>query len=199
MPLSITDLLFSDVTTISIPTDAVLIVPLLIVFVLLGYFFNNILDNQTNQLIKIEELIDDYSNLELVKEKLEDQLIIQSTSLDQQNLDQPKINQLHFLSPSKFWGLSGLAVVAIGGTSLLALQSTQKSYEGVNTSQVKIMSKNPSTNLVLSMVERKPSDKDQIKIKKITYVEPLLSTINNSTYNNYQQVKDSQTEKYFIF
>ena len=64
MSLAITELELTEVNTISIPTDAILMLSLLIVFALLGYFFHNILDNQTNQFV---EKVDNNLNPELVK------------------------------------------------------------------------------------------------------------------------------------
>mgnify|MGYP001326524277 CR=1 FL=1 len=91
MPPGITELELTDASTISIPTDAILILFLLIVFALLGYFFHNILDNQTNQFV---EKVDDNLNLELVKEKLSDQLIIVSSTVNQESLETPSISKL---------------------------------------------------------------------------------------------------------
>ena len=194
MPIPITELQLDEVNKISIPTDALLIVSLLSVFALLGYFLKNILDNQTNPLI---QKIENDSNLELVKEKLEDQLTLETSTLDQKKLEKPNIKKLNFLPPSKLLGLGSLAVVAIGGASLFGLQTLQKSYKGVNTNQVSIKTKSQSIKSILSMVEIKPSYKTQIK--KISYINPSLSTINSSKSNIYKQVKERQAEKYFSF
>ena len=67
-------------------------------FALLGYFFNRISSNNTNQ---FAQKIDDDSNLELVKEKLEDQLTLEATTLDQENLEKQSIRKLNPLLPSK--------------------------------------------------------------------------------------------------
>ena len=93
MLILITELTLGDVNTISIPTDAVFIVSLLIVFVLLGYFFNNILSNQTNQ---IAQKIHDDSNLELFKNKLENQLTAEARTLDQRKVEKLIIKKLFF-------------------------------------------------------------------------------------------------------
>ncbi len=224
MSISITELQLDEVNTISIPTDAILIVSLLIVFALLGYFLNNILDNQKNKLVQktdddsnlelIKEKLEDQltldsstldqknlekPNLELVKEKLEDQLTLDSSTLDQKNLEKPNIKKLNFLPPSKLLGLGSLAVVAIGGASLLGFQTLQKSYKGVNTNQVSIKPKNQSTKSLLSMVEMQASEEAQTKIKKTSYINPFLSTINNARYNTFDQLKASETERYFYF
>ena len=87
MPLLITELMLEDVNTIAIPIDAIFLVSLLIVFVLLGYFFNNILRNDTNH---FAQKINDDSNLEVVKEKLEDQLALEATTLDQKKSREAK-------------------------------------------------------------------------------------------------------------
>ena len=224
MSISITELQLDEVNKISIPTDAILLVPLLIVFAVLGYCLNNILDNQRNKLV---QKTDDDSNLELVKEKLEDQLTLESSTRDpknlekpnlevvkeklegqltlesstrdHKNLEKPNIKKLNFLPPSKLLGLGSLAVVAIGGASLLGLQTLQKSYKGVNTNQVSIKPKNQSTKSLSSMVEMQASNKTQTKIQKTNYINPFLSTRSSSKYNNLDQLKPNETERYFYF
>ena len=136
MSLATTELELTDVNTITIPTDAILILSLLIVFALLGYFFHSILDNQTNQFI---EKVDDSLHLELVKDKLEDQLTLESAPVNHEKTEKTNIKKLNFIPPSKFWGIGSLAVVAIGGSSLLRIQSIQNSYEGVNTSHINML------------------------------------------------------------
>jgi hypothetical protein len=111
-----------DVNTISIPTDAILVLSLLIVFGLLGYFFHYIIDNQTNQFI---EKVDENSNLELIKEKLEDQLTLEPSKVNHEKLEKPKIKNLNFLRPSKLFGIGSLAILALGGSSLLNIQTIQ--------------------------------------------------------------------------
>ncbi len=209
MPISITELQLDEVNTISIPTDAILIVSLLIVFAILGYVLNNILDNQTNKLVQatddgsnlkvVKEKLNDDSNLELVKEKLEDQFSLESTTLDQKNLKNPIIKKLNFLPPSKLLGLGSLAIVAIGGVSLLGLQTIQKSYKSMNTGQVKIMSKNESAQSVFSKIEIQASAQFHAKPKKINFVDPYLVTINSSISNKFDLVKERQIDKNFFF
>ena len=196
MSLGITELELTDASTISIPTDAILIHFLLIVFALIGYYFHNILDNQTNQFV---EKVDDSLNLELVKEELEDQLTLKSATVNQEKTEKPNIKKLNFIPPSKFWGIGSLAIVAIGGSSLLRVQSIQNSYKGVNTSHVKIKTENQSTKSLLSMAQIKSSNQSQTKIKQINYVDPLLSTNNSSYNNNFLRVQQRQTEDFFSF
>ena len=194
MPLLNTELQLDDVTTISIPTDAILMLSLLIVFALLGYFFHNILDNQTNQFV---EKVDDNSNLELVKEKLEDNLTLESKTINYKKSERPNIKKLNFLPPSKFLGIGGFAVLAIGGASILGLQNIQKSYEGVNTSRTNIKLENQSTKSQLSIVELKQLDK--IKLKQISYIDPFFLPMKSSKYNHNYQVKEKQIENNFSF
>ena len=193
MSLAITELELTDVNTISIPTDAILMLSLLIVFALLGYFFHNILNTQTNQFI---EKVDDHSHLELVKEKLADQSILESTRENQERVEKPRIKKLNFLPPSKWAGVVSMSVIAIGGASLVAIQN---SYQRVNTSQIKIKKENQSAKSLLSMAKIKSSNKFQTKIKKISYVDPLLSNNNSSKKNNFSLVKQRQTEDFFSF
>ena len=194
MPPGITQLELTDSSTISIPTDAIFILFLLIIFALIGYFFHNILDNQTNQFV---ETIDENSHLELVKEKLVDKLILESARVNQEKSEKPNIKKLNFIRPSKFWGIGSLAVVAIGGSSLLRIPSIQNSYKGVNTSQVNIKTEDKSTKSLLSIAKIKSSN--QTKIKKISFLDPLLSTKNSSKNNNFLGVQQRQKEDFFSF
>ena len=196
MSLAITKLELTDVNTISIPTDAILILSLLIIFALLGYFFHNVLDTQTNQFI---EEVDDNSHLALVKEKLEDQLILESETVNNEKSEKSNIKKLNYLAPSKFLGIGSLAVIAIGGSSLLRIQSMHNSYQGVNTNQVNIKTENQSAKSLLSMVKIKSSNQSQTKIKKISYVDPLLSNNNSSKNNNFLGVNQRQKEDFFSF
>ena len=196
MSLGITELELTDASTISIPTDAILILFLLIVFALIGYYFHNILDNQTNQFV---EKVDDSLHLELVKDKLEDQLTLKSAPVNHEKREKTNIKKLNFIPTSKFWGIGSLAVVAIGGSSLLRIQSIQNSYKGVNTSQVNIKTENHSTKSLLSMAQIKSPNQSQTKINKISYVDPLLSTNNSSKNNNFLQIQQRRTEDFFSF
>ena len=196
MHLLLAELMLGDVNTISIPTDAIVIVSLLIVFVLIAYFFNKILSNQTNQL---SARIDVDSNLKLVKQKLEDQLTVDEKSLNQNTGEKSRIQKLNFLSPSKLLGFGSFVYVAIGGASLLSLQHMQKSYESWNTSRANIKLENQSTKSSLSMVHLKPLNKSQTNVKKILYIDPTLSTINSSEENRYHQVKEKRIENNFSF
>ncbi len=196
MSLAITELQLDDVNTISIPTDAILILSLLIVFALLGYFFHNILDRQTNQSL---EKVDDISNLELVKAIPEDKLTLKSTKVNHEASEKPNIKKSNFIPASKSLGFGSLAILAIGGVSLLGIQTIQNSYKRVKTSQVNIKVKDPSAKSLLSIAKVKSSNQSPIKIKKINYVNPLLTTNNSSNYNNFYQVKEKQIEDFFSF
>ena len=198
MSLAITELELTDVNTISIPTDAILILSLLIIFALLGYFFHNILNTQTKQFV---EQVANNSNIELDNKQLEDQLILESTPVNQERLEKSNIKKLNDLPPSKLLKLKlgGMAVLAIGGASLLGIHSIQNSYKEVKTSQVKIKAKNKSTKTFISMIKLTSSEKGQTKIKKISYVDPLLSSINSSKNNNIYQFKSKRAEDFFSF
>ena len=194
MFLAITELHLADINTISIPTDAILIISLLIVFALLGYFLLNILDNQTNQFV---EKVDDNSTCELVKEKVKDQLTLESETVIHEKSDKLSIKKLNFLQPSKSLGISSLAIVAIGGSSLLGIQNIQNSYKRLHNSQVNIKTESESAKSLLSIAQIKSSNKT--KIKKIRYVNHLLSTKNSSKNNNFFQTKEKQTLDFFSF
>ena len=196
MSPGITELQLTDATTISIPTDAILILFLLLLLALLGYFFHNILDNHTNQFV---EEVDDNSHLALVKEKLEDQLILESETVNNEKSEKSNIKKLNYLAPSKFLGIGSLALIAIGGSSLLRIQSMHNSYQGVNTNQVNIKTENQSKKSLLSMVKIKSSNKSQTKIKKISYIDPLLSNNSSSKNNDFLRVNQKQTEDFFSF
>mgnify|MGYP001347843652 CR=1 FL=1 len=196
MSLAITELELTDVNTISIPTDAILMISLLIVFALLGYFFHHILHNQTNELV---QQVDDNLNLKLVKETLDDRLILESPTRHHEKSEKVKIKKLNFLPPSQILGIGGLAIAAIGGTTLLGIQNIQNSYKRVNNSQVNIKTENQSTKSLLSMATIQSSNQSQTKIKKISYIDPVLSTNNYSKNNNLYQVKERKTEDFFSF
>ena len=196
MTPAITELELTDFNTISIPTDAIFILSLLIIFTLLGYFFHNILNNQIKQFV---QKVDDKSNLKLVKEKLEDQLIHGSTTLNQERLEKPSIKKLNFLPCSKYWGIRSLALIAIGGASLLRIQSIQNGYKGMITSLIDIKTENKSTKSLLSRAQIKSSNEYQKTIKKISYIDPLLSTNNSSKNNNFLQIKERKIEDFFSF
>ena len=196
MFFGITELQVTDVSTISLPTDSILLLSLLIVFVLLGYSFHNILDNQTNQFVR---KVDDNAHLELVKEKLEDQLTLESAKVNHAKAEKPNINKLDFLTPKRFLGIGSLAVLAIGGSSLFRFQTIQNSYKGVNTSQVNFKTENQSAKSLLSMAKIKSSNPSQTKIKKISYVDPLLSTENSTKSNNFYHVNEKRIEDFFSF
>ena len=196
MSLAITELELTDVNTLSIPTDAILMLSLLIIFTLLGYFFHKILNTQTNQ---FSEKVNGNSNFELVKEKPRDQLIAESITVNQERVEKPNTKKINFLPPSKLLEKISIAIAAIGGASLLGIQATQNSYQKINTSQINIKNKNQSAKAFVSMVKLKSLDKEQNKIKKIKYIDPLLSTINSSTNNNFYQLKASKKEDFFSF
>ena len=196
MPFVITELTFGNVDTISIPTDAIFIVSLFIFFALLGYFFNNILNNETNQ---FTQAINNDSNLELVQKKLEDQLALESMTLDEEKVEQPSVRKLHFLTPSKKLRLRSLAVFAMGGASLLGLQHIQKTYEVVRTSQSNIQLDTQLIQSQLSVDNLQTIDTTQTKKKKINYIDPSLSTIKSSTAKNTFKVKEQLIENNFSF
>ena len=196
MSLAITELELTDINTILIPTDAILMLSLLIIFALLGYFFHNILNTQTNKFIKH---VDDNSNLELVKEKLEDQLILESTSTNQGIAEKPSTKKLKVVSPSKLLGIGSMAVVTIGGASLLGIQPIQNLYKGVNTNQLNIKTTNQSAKTFTSIVKLKSSDKAQTKTKKTSYTDSVLSALNSSENNNFYKFKASEAEDFFSF
>ena len=138
-------------------------------------------------------------HLELVKEKPENQLTLESATLNHEKSEKPNIKKLNFIPPSKYWGIGSLAVVAIASSSLLRIQSIQNSYKGVNTSHVSIKTENQSTKSLLSMAQIKSSNQSQTKTKKISYFDPLLSTTNSSENNNFLQAQPRRAEDFFSF
>ena len=196
MPLLITDPMLGDINTISIPTDAIFTVSLLIVFSLIGYFFLNILSNDTKQ---FSEEINADSKLKLVKEELEDRLALEITKLDQKKVEKPRSKKLNLLPSAKFLGIGSLAAVGIGGASLLGLQSMQPSYESISTSQTNFKLDNKSRKHKLSLLNLKSLYKQQNNIKKISYIEPFLSTIKSSKVNHDYKFKEKQIEHIFSF
>ena len=197
MPLLIIELIFGDVNTISIPSDAIFIVAVLILLTLLGYLYNNILSNETNQ---ITQKIDIESTIEVAQKKLNAQLPFNAITLDQKNLEKASVKELNlFLKPSKLLNLGSLAVLAIGGTTLLGLQNLQKSYKGANTNQPNIKVVKQTNKSPISIMNLKSLDTTQSHIKRISYFDPLLSTIKSSKDNHYFKVKEKQIENNFSF
>ena len=197
MPLLIIELIFGDVNTISIPSDAIIIVAVLILLTLLGYLYNNILSNETNQ---ITQKIDIESTIEVAQKKLNAQLPLNAITLDQKNLEKACVKKLNlFLKPSKLLNLGSLAVLALGGTTLLGLQNLQKSYKGANTNQPNIKVVKQTNKSPISIMNLKSLDTTQSHIKRISYFDPLFSTIKSSKDNHYFQVKEKQIENNFSF
>ena len=196
MSLATTQLELTDVNTISIPTDTIFILSLLIIFGLLGYFFQKIFNTHTN---KFNEKVKDNLNLKLAKEKLSDQLIIVSSTVNQESVETPSISKLKKLIPLKVLGMSSMAVATIGGASLLGIQAMQNSYQALNTSQSNIKTKNRSTKTSMSMPKLKSLDKSKTKNKYINYVDPSLSVNNNYNKNRFYQFKASKTDDFFSF
>ena len=192
MPILFRELIFGEVNTISIPTDAIFMISLLIIFTLLFYFFNKIINNETSQ---VGQKIDFDSNF-----KLEDNLTLQTKILEEEkNIEKPRNKKLNRQPNSKFLGIGSLAFLAMGGASLLGLQHMQKSYQGVNTSRTNIKLENQSTKSPLSIVHLKLLNKTEKTIKKINYIDPFLKTIQNSNANHFNQVKGKEIENNFSF
>ena len=196
MSLLIDDLMLGDVHTISIPTDAIFIVSILIILALLGYSFNNILSKKTNQLI---QKIDVDSNFELVKKKLENQLAPEITKVDQKPKENPSIKKLSFLPSSRFLALGSLSIITIGGASLLGMQSMQKSYEGMRTSQANIQLDKQFIKSYLAIVDLKSLDKPKSNINRYSYSDSYLSSTKSSKDNYNYQVKEKLIENNFSF
>ena len=192
MPILFTELIFGAVNTISIPTDAIFMISVLIIFTLFVYFFNKIIYNETS---KVGQKIDFDSNL-----KLEDNLTLEvKIPEEEENVEKTRNKKLNLQPNSKFLGIGSLAFLAMGGVSLLGLQHMQKSYQGVNTSRTNTKLENQSTKSPLSIVHLKLLNKTQKTIKKINYIDPFLKTIQNSNANHFNQVKGKEIENNFSF
>ena len=196
MTLLITNPMLGDIKTISIPTDAIFTVSLLIVFALIGYFFLHILSNDTKQ---FSQKTTDDAKLQLIKEALEDRLVPEITTLEQKKVKKPRIKNINLLPSAKLFGLGSLAAVGIGGASLLGLQSMPPLHESMSTSQTNIKLENKSRKNTLSLINLKSFYKKQKNIKKIKYIDPFLSTIKSSKVNHGYQFKKKQIESIFSF
>ena len=75
----------------------------------------------------------------------------------------------------------------------------KNSYQEVNISQDNIKTTDESAKTFVSMVKLKSSDQSQNKIKKISYIDPLLSAIHSSQKNNSYKFKAIKTEDFFSF
>ncbi len=191
MPILFTKLILGEVKTISIPTDTIFIISLLIIFVLIVSLFNKIISNQTTQLSKKTDFDGNLA--------LEDYLTFQPKILDKKNVEKPINEKLDLKHTSKFLGISSLAFFALGGASLMGLQHIQKSYQGMNASRTNIKLENKSKKLPLSIVEKKSLDKTHSNRKQIKYIDPLLQTMRKSKANHFYQVKEQQKESNFSF
>ena len=196
MPLFLTYPMLGEINTISIPTDAIFTVSVLTVFSLIGYFFLNILSNDTKQ---FSQNINTDSKLNLVKKELEDCLELEIKTLDKKNVEKPRLKTPKFLPSTRLLGLGSLAVVGIGGTSLLGLESMQKAYESIRTSQTNIKLENQSQQQQLSVINLKSLYKQHKNIKEVSYIDPSLSTIKNSKENRDYQFKEKQIKSIFSF
>ena len=194
MPLFLTYPMLGEINTISIPTDAIFTVSLLTVFSLIGYFFLNILSNDTKQFSQNRNTD---SKLNLVKKELEDCLELEIRTLDQKNVEKPRLKTPKFLPSKRLLGLGSLAVVGIGGTSLLGLESMQQAYESIRTSQTNIKLENQQQQL--SVINLKSLYKQHKNIKEVSYIDPSLSTIKNSKENRDYQFKEKQIKSIFSF
>ena len=126
MSLATNELELTDVNIILIPTDAIFILSLLIIFGLLGYFFHKIFKTHTN---KFNEKVKDNLNHKLAKEKLSDHVIIVLSTVNQESVETPSISKLKNLTPLKVLGMRCMAVTTIGGGSLLGIQAMQNLYQ----------------------------------------------------------------------
>ena len=187
MLLSTTNLLLSKINSISIPTDALLVITILICITSIVYFFNHLLDDQTHNLNK---KIDKDLNLPVIKENFDDQ-----STLDTKTINQSKARKLNLLS-SQLLGLGGFALLIVGGSSLIALQTTEKSYIKINKDEVKMISVNKSKKSLLSSAKDRPIARTKRELKKINYFEPYLSTTSNYKY---YKVNPYKINNYFAF
>ena len=192
MPILFTELIFGAVNTISIPTDAIFMISVLIIFTLFVYFFNKIIYNETS---KVGQEIAFDSNL-----KLEDNLTLEvKIPEEEENVEKTRNKKLNLQPNSKFLGIGSLAFLAMGGVSLLGLQHMQKSYQSVNSSRTNTKLENQSTKSPLSIVDLKLLNRTPKTIKKINYIEPFLKTMQNSNTNHFYQVKGKEIENNFSF
>ena len=127
MLLSTTSLLLSKINSISIPTDALLIITILICLTSIVYFFNHLLDDQTHNQ---GQTSDHDLNLAVIQEKFSDQ-----STLNTKTTSQSKARKVNVLS-SRLLGLGGFALLTLGGSSLIGLQTTEKSYIKTNKDEV---------------------------------------------------------------
>ena len=191
MAFLISQLIFGEVNSISIPTDTIFIIFLLGIFTLIVYFFNKIISNETTQIAKATDC---NCNIEL-----EDHLKIDTKIPDQKNVEKPINKKINIIRSSKFMGIRSLAFFVMGGASLLGLQHMHKSYEGIHISRENIKIENQLKKFPLSIVNLNSLDKSQKNIKKINYIDPFINTIKKSKANHFSKIKDKQIENNFSF
>ena len=188
MTIFFNQMVLGEVKMISIPSDTIFIILLLIIFGLIVYFFQTVIHNETSHIAQKNNFD---CNLEL-----EDNLTLQAKILDKENLEKTINKNLNFIPISKFLEISSLAFFTMGGVSLLGLQNMQKIYKGMNVSRNDINLEDHSQKIPLSILEIKSLNNNE---KKINYINPLLQTKQKSKANNMYQVKEKQKESYFSF
>tara|TARA_Y100001968_G_C19070182_1_gene577974 strand:- start:68 stop:625 length:558 start_codon:yes stop_codon:yes gene_type:complete len=176
--------LFGSIKTISIPSDVLLIIPLLITFCGIIYLFNQLINKE----IDIQTVNND--NTELNRKKLEDQFQPSNTSMPAIRSKKETTSKLHLVPNSKLLGLVSLGFLAVGGTSFLALQAHQTSTKEIKTSQSEILSQSLSKKIRLLFNES--------KVKRIAYISQSLLTHNYFEPNFSLKIQKKQIKKNFI-
>ena len=191
MKIFITKMILGEVQMIEIPTDTIFITSLLIIFALIVYFFNKVVNNETSNLAQKNNF---NCNLEL-----EDNLTLPAKILDKENIEKTINKKINIIPISKFLKISSLAFFTMGGVSLLGLQHMQKTYQGMNARRSNIKLESQSKKIPLSILEIKSLNKTQDNLKKINYIDPFLQTTEKSKANHFYQVREKQKESYFSF
>ena len=191
MKIFFTKMTLGEVQMIEIPTDTIFITSLLIIFALIVYFFNKVVNNETSNLAQKNNF---NCNLEL-----EDNLTLPAKILDKENIEKTINKKINIIPISKFLKISSLAFFTMGGVSLLGLQHMQKTYQGMNARRSNIKLESQSKKIPLSILEIKSLNKTQDNLKKINYIDPFLQTTEKSKANHLYQVREKQKESYFSF
>ncbi len=183
-------IIFGNLDTISIPRDAIQIVPLLISIGLLIYIFNKLFENQPKAISA--EITQSENNSIESKSKLKKK----SPLYKQYN--NVNSSQINFIRKSKLFKLGSLAILAIGGTGLVALNHNQNLSESLTTSKLEFSS-SKGYKSKLSFKELRIPKQNKKESKEIKYITPLFSNLFKEKNSGSQKIKNIKVKNSFNF
>ena len=190
MFLFISGLIFGSVNTISIPvtSDSLFLIPLFIGLGLLISCSQYLFDELGKR-----------KPITVSKNKIEDQLALEASSVKESNSETSLLNKLNGFSYPQLAGIGTLAFVALGGTSFLVLQANNQNLpEVLKTSdlsipsEVKLTESQPS----FSLQSKELSEETKADIKKISYISPSLTSLKKSKSTDYSIIRSIKIERF---